>query len=243
MKKPWIIAAAAGAVVLIFVCGLILVKRNSQASTAAGTPRPEGSAPAILPKESESSQARLFFAQAERARISGSLPEAKQLYQQILQQTSSSDLAMSAQNKLGEVNIRLLFSSVQTPDSLLYVVQPGDYLAKIAKQFHTTVDLLKTANGLLSDKIRLGQRLKVSKAVFSVIVNKSQNTLILKNGEEVLKVYRCSTGKGGITPVGNFRIVNRIVNPPWYTNEGVIPSGDPRNQLGSRWLGFDQAGY
>ncbi len=194
-------------------------------------------------QDSESSNAKLLFAQAERARVQGSLVEAKQLYQQVLHATSSSELALAAQNKLGEVNIKILFSSVPTPDSIVYEIQPGDSFFKIAKKFHTTVDLLKAANGLTTDRLRSGQRLKITRAAFSVIVDKSQNIVTLKNGEDVLKIYHCSTGAGGNTPVGNFHIVNRIVNPPWYTPEGVLPAADPRNVLGTRWMGFDQPGY
>lgn len=191
----------------------------------------------------EGSGAGILFTQAERARIQGSLLEAKQLYQQILQQNPTSEVATSAQQRLGEVNLKLILSPTITPDSVAYVVQPGDTLSKIAKKSHTTVELLKISNGLTNDRIRPDQRLKVTKASFSVIVDKSQNTLTLKSTEEILKVYRCATGAGGITPVGSFKIASRIVDPPWFTPDGVIPPGDPRNALGSRWLGFDQPGY
>ena len=130
-----------------------------------------------------------------------------------------------------------------SPDATAYVIQSGDTLSKIARRFHTTVELLKISNGLTDDRIRPGQRLKIATTSFSVVVDKSQNTLTLKNGEEVLKVYSCSTGKEGVTPTGTFKIVNRMVDPPWYSHEGVIPPGDPRNVLGSRWLGLDVPEY
>ncbi|MBI3616428.1 MAG: L,D-transpeptidase family protein [Candidatus Omnitrophica bacterium] len=223
----------AGAAILLLGFGIVALRRPP-ISVEGGIPEaPSSDAPA----------ARVLFAQAERARVQGSLLDAKQLYQQILQQMPTSEAATAAQQRLGEVNLKLIFSPTLTPGSVTYLVQPGDTLTKIAKEFHTTIDLLKIANGLTSDRIRPEQRLKVTKANFSVVVDKSQNTLVLKNDEEVLRVYRCSTGAGGNTPTGKFKIVNRIVNPPWFTPQGMIPAGDPRNVLGSRWMGFDQPGY
>ncbi|WP_278190220.1 L,D-transpeptidase [Priestia megaterium] len=42
------------------------------------------------------------------------------------------------------------------------------------------------------------------------------------------------------TPVGFFKVVNKIKNRPYYT--GHIPGGDPRNPLGKRWLGLSANG-
>jgi lipoprotein-anchoring transpeptidase ErfK/SrfK len=113
-------------------------------------------------------------------------------------------------------------------------------LFKIAKSYGVTVELIKAANGLKGDLIRVNQMLRIPQVNFSVIVDKSQNTLTLKNGEEVVKVYRCSTGASDLTPIGRFRIVSRLKDPAW---RGVIPPGDPKNPLGSRWLGFDLPQY
>lgn len=215
------------------------------ASISGSRPVSNSTAPtvSVAPTPSELPNAKAFLAQAEAARTEGSFFKAKQLYQQILQQFPDAPTASAAQQRLGEVNMKIMLSPAMTPDALTHTVESGDTLSKIARKHHTTVDLLKAANGLTSDRIRPGQRLKIVTASFSVIVDKSQNLLTLKNGEEVLKVYRCSTGKEGMTPTGTFKIANRIPDPPWYTPEGVIPPHDPRNILGSRWLGFDQPGY
>jgi len=74
-------------------------------------------------------------------------------------------------------------------------------------------------------------------------VDKSQNTLILKTGEEIIKTYIVSTGVNNSTPLGNFKIINKLVSPTWYKAGVVVSAGSPGNILGSRWLGFDLAGY
>ncbi len=240
-RRGWV-GIGTGLILLILGVGAILSRKPSGSVEAIpGASRARQAASAV--KAPEAGNARALFAQAERAFLQGAYPEAKLLYQQVLEQSPASEMAPAAQQRLGEVNLRLILSPAMTPDALIYRVQPGDTLTQIAKKFGTTVELLQAANGLTGDRIRPEQRLKVVKASFSLIVDKSQNSLALKNGEEMLKVYRCSTGAGGNTPIGRFKIINRLVDPPWYTPEGVIPHDDPRNVLGSRWMGFDQPGY
>jgi lipoprotein-anchoring transpeptidase ErfK/SrfK len=49
----------------------------------------------------------------------------------------------------------------------------------------------------------------------------------------------CGLGKENRTPTGVFTIEKRIPDPHWFPADGPsIPPGDPRNLLGSRWLGF-----
>lgn len=148
------------------------------------------------------------------------------------------------QEMLDDLNIKILFSSIITKDSFIYEVQKGDSLSKIAKKFNTTVELIEKTNNLKDNSLRIGKKLKISKARFSIVVDKSQNILTLKSDKDIMKTYRVATGKNNSTPVGNFTIVTRIMNPPWYPpNGGVIASGDPKNVLGSRWLGLSKPSY
>ncbi len=47
------------------------------------------------------------------------------------------------------------------PCIIIYFVQPGDSLWKIAKKYHTTVSALMECNGLTSDKLDIGQQLRI----------------------------------------------------------------------------------
>lgn len=51
------------------------------------------------------------------------------------------------------------------PGIVGYVVKPGDTLWKIAKNFYSTVDSIKTINELKDDKIHPGDRLVLMKKV------------------------------------------------------------------------------
>lgn len=161
--------------------------------------------------------------------------QAKDAYKLFIQRSTDTDSVKIAHDRLGHANIKILFSPIQTKDSRIYKVERGDTLDKISKKFNTTVNLIKKANNLKTDLIRPGMELKVSAAKFSAVVDKSQNTLSLKSNEEILKIYSVSTGNlEGPTPSGRFVIETKLVDPTWRG----IPPGDPRNVLGSRWLGF-----
>lgn len=149
-----------------------------------------------------------------------------------------------AQEELENNNIQMLYSPSLTPDSISYEVQKGDTLAKIAKKFSTTQDLIIKTNNLKNPEVvPLGRNLKVHNEKISIAVDKSQNILTLKSGDRILKTYHVSTGLNNCTPTGTFKVINKIINPPWYTAGGVIPPDSPKNILGSRWLGLSVKGY
>ena len=47
------------------------------------------------------------------------------------------------------------------PETTIYVVQSGDYLAKISKKFNVTIASIKKLNNMKSDVVRVGQKLKL----------------------------------------------------------------------------------
>ncbi|MCM8780167.1 MAG: LysM peptidoglycan-binding domain-containing protein, partial [Candidatus Omnitrophica bacterium] len=119
---------------------------------------------------------------------------AKETYQKLIKHYPHSASVSNWQRHIEEINIKLLFSPLIHPGSMIYEVKPGDTLAKIAKEFNTTVDLIMKSNNLESSNIRPGQKIKVVTCPFSVIVDKSQNILMLKTGDEIIKTYIVSTG-------------------------------------------------
>lgn len=196
-----------------------------------------------VPKIKGSVSITKLLNQAKELEDKAELLAAKVVYQRLIAEFSNSQQVSLWQKKVEDLNIRLLFSSVITKGSLLYEIKPGDTLTKIAQEFNTTVDLIKKANNLRDDKILPGRKIKVFNQAFSILVDKSQNTLILKSNEEVIKTYIVSTGINNSTPTGNFKILNKLLNPTWFKPGVVIPASSPENILGSRWLGFDLPGY
>jgi lipoprotein-anchoring transpeptidase ErfK/SrfK len=181
--------------------------------------------------------------QARNCEAKGMLLDAKNTYQKLVADFPNSGDVMSWQKKADDLNIKLLFSAVITPASTLYEIKPGDTLIRIAREFKTTPDLIIKSNGLSDGKIFPGRKIKVWTQPFSILVYKSQNILILKSNEEIIKTYVVSTGKNNCSPVGNFKIVNKLTNPTWFKAGAVVPASSPENILGTRWMGFDLAGY
>jgi lipoprotein-anchoring transpeptidase ErfK/SrfK len=173
----------------------------------------------------------------------GLVLKAKNLYQEAILSYPEAEEAAAIQEKLWNLNIKILFSGLADDKSQIYEVQPKDTLISIAKKFNTTVPLIKESNDLDNEIIRPQDRLKVVNANFSIIVDKSQNTLTLKSGDDVVKIYDVSTGKDNCTPVGEFTIENKLVNPVHYKKGEIVPAESPDNVLGSRWMGLSAPSY
>jgi lipoprotein-anchoring transpeptidase ErfK/SrfK len=169
--------------------------------------------------------------------------KAKEVYKSFIQQFPESPFIAEVQERLGSVNMTLIFSPMITDYDAAYEVQPGDTLVKIAALHNTTIDLIKRANGLKNDLIRPKQQLKIPAARFEILVDKSQRQLMLTQGGEFVKSYPIATGRNDSTPEGDFTITTRIPNPVWYTQGAVVPPESKENVLGTRWLGFDKKGY
>lgn len=181
--------------------------------------------------------------QAKVLESNGSFEEAKAIYQDLINNYANSSEVMKWQRKAEDLSMRLLFSPVITSKSFLYTVEPADTLTKIAKDFKTTTDLIIKSNNLASDKILPGKKIKIWNAPFSILVDKSQNILLLKTDEEIIKTYVVSTGKNNCTPAGTFKVTSKLMNPTWFKAGAVVPASSPDNILGTRWMGFDLAGY
>ena len=169
--------------------------------------------------------------------------KARDMYQLILKKYQNIENVPEVQDRLGKLNIAILFSKTITDKDALYEIQPGDTLINIAKKFGTTVDLIKSANSLKSDNIRARAKLKISKAKYKILIDKSQNVLTLLGDNDIVKVYRISTGENNCTPAGTFKIMNKIMDPVWYTEKAIVPAESPENVHGSRWMGFNLPGY
>ena len=204
------------------------------ASPPAATPAPAPPAAAVNPSAED-------YRRAVALRNDGKLAEARALLQPLAEISTPSDDVLDL---LGDVNMKILLTAMPAPEKVDYTIAAGDSLGKLAQKFGTTIDLIKKSNNLTRDLIRVGDRLRIYQGHFAVTVSKTGNTLTLTDNGKFFKRYRVGTGEYSKTPIGDFKITNRIANPPWWRSDGkTIPYGDPENILGTHWLGIDVPGY
>ena len=135
-----------------------------------------------------------------------------------------------------------------------YVVPRDEDLLDIAKRHNLAVEHLAFANGypISAVQVLVGTKLLIPKQRI-LPANPPRTGLVLNIPER--GIYRFKDGKYvefipvGVgkpptaeTPIGNFHIIEKIVNPTWYPpawNGDTTPVGPgPQNPLGERWIGL-----
>lgn len=168
------------------------------------------------------------------------LTQARLLYQQAFDESPwHSESWEEAAQGLGRLNVQSIFDVAPNKESKIYRVAKGDTLTSIGSKLNTTQGLLMRANGIENaNRLRPNQSLKYTPKDFSVVIERSTCKLYLFDSEGLFKVYSTGLGKSGQdTTLGKYKIGNKEKNPTWHKpGTGPIPPGDPRNELGTRWL-------
>ncbi len=175
----------------------------------------------------------------------GELAKAQKQYDKAIDELNwYADHERSIRKAYDNLRTKILFSKVHGKEKVTHVVKEGESLGEVASRYGTTSEFLKKSNNLKSEVIWKGMKLRAIHGKFRLKVDKSKNEmLLLLNGRSFSK-YKVSTGKKGSTPVGTFKVINKVADPTWYKEKGVvIPPGTKENHLGTRWLGFDKSGY
>jgi len=176
-------------------------------------------------------------------KTAGDYLKSREVYEHILKQYPNVPHIRDFERQVWDLNVAIIFGPFETHQTELYTIESGDTLKKIADKFGTTIELIKRRNHLETSRIKPGQKLSVWLGSFTIVIDKSDNTLALKNGEQVVKIYPVSTGKNDSSPAGTFTIKHRYTDPVWFHKGDVVAAKDPKNFLGTRWLGFDLPKY
>jgi L,D-transpeptidase ErfK/SrfK len=141
-----------------------------------------------------------------------------------------------------------------------YTVQKGDSLTSIGARFGVDAPVLAEANGLETDKLAIGQTLKIDNRHIvypsdgvDIIVNVPQRMLFYFPPDGAADGYPIAAGRASWrTETGDFQVISMEENPTWdvpvsIQNEmrrngkpvltHVPPS--PENPLGQFWIGLN----
>ncbi len=117
-----------------------------------------------------------------------------------------------------------------------HVVQPNDRLSTIARKYNVPWEYLARVNRVDPKKVRAGQKLKVVDGPFSAFVSLGNFELIVHLNGVYVHRFPVGIGKAGSSPLGTFAVKEKLVDPTYYGDEGVIAHNDPKNPLGERWI-------
>jgi hypothetical protein len=126
-----------------------------------------------------------------------------------------------------------------------YTVPKGDNFVAIGKRCSVPPGVLMQINGI-SDARRLGegQNIKLLKGPFHVKIDTSDFRMDVYLQDLYVRSYPVALGAEGRTPLGVWRVKNRLENPTYYPPAGakdkkVIAADDPKNPLGEHWIGLE----
>jgi lipoprotein-anchoring transpeptidase ErfK/SrfK len=135
-----------------------------------------------------------------------------------------------------EKTAKSIYFSKQPHYMTPYTVEPGDQLTKIGNLYSVPWEYLARLNEVDPRKVRAGQKLKVIKGPFAAVVDLNRFELTIQHHGFFVKRYKVGIGKDGTSPIGEFPIKNKLVNPTYYGPDGVIAADDPKNPLGEYWI-------
>jgi len=222
------------------VAGPIQTREVAFLSGTAVVPAPNQFGPGPVSTTASQSTLQETLQQAYECLQKDKKYDARNLYSQALFMETSEERRQLIRRHLEELNNVLVFSAATSPDLLTYNVQKGDNLAKIAKQYDTTAELLMRFNRKSSPLVRVGEPLRVLKGKTGLLVDKSDFTLTLLLDGHYLKQYPVGLGKNDKTPEGRFVVEIKMKEPTWFSplDGKVYAYGSPQNLLGTRWMGF-----
>ena len=161
-------------------------------------------------------------AHAELSRLYWKYPAQRQTLRPMLKDTAAK-IFNSAEHQFGEP----------------HVVEYGETLERIGREYEVPWQYLAKLNGITPAKLQAGQQLKVVRGPFGAVVDLTTFTLTVHAHGWYIQDYRIGIGRDGKTPVGRFEVQEKLENPVWYDPDGgVVEADDPENPLGEYWLGL-----
>ena len=146
------------------------------------------------------------------------------------------DLRPLFQDRIEQSARRIYFSS--QPHYMPPIeVKFGDRLEKLATPYRVSWQYLAQLNDVTPRSIRAGQKLKVIKGPFNAYVDLSDFELTIHAYGYFVRRYTVGIGKMNSSPIGKFKVLNKVENPEYTDPRGRrVDADDPSNPLGEYWI-------
>jgi|GEM_PF-806200 len=213
---------------------------------------PSESPAPLTPSSSESALAReaaMSFdetlAAARQALATGDQITARTMYSRALNQGIPPSEAQVIRTELAHLADVMLFSRAviaDDPQTGTHTISSGQTIRAVAQRYKITSDLLCAINNIADpDRINAGARLKIIHGPFDAVIYKSQHRLDVYLQDTYVRSFPVGLGTNGGTPLGHWRIRNKLRNPDWTDprNGQHYLGDDPDNPIGERWIGLD----
>jgi LysM repeat protein len=122
-------------------------------------------------------------------RKGGKMVEARDAFYGFLERYPESSKIEDAKNLLGEINTDIFLSTIGAPEKQVYIVQKGDVISRVAVHLKTTGELIVRANNLQGPMLRIGQKLSISPADFSLVISRKTDKVTVLNRGKFFKQY------------------------------------------------------
>ena len=181
------------------------------------------------------------FQAAQKIKESGKLLEARATLTAFIQKYPSGTHVGEAQDLLGEVNTTILLSDFPSPEKEEYIVRSGDVLARIASKLKSTPELIMRTNNLSGTMLRIGQKLLVSRPVFSILLQREPKLLYLLDHDHFFKRYHILHEE--LPAKLATKITTRVAEIIAWKNGKRIGIGSPEFLNSTRWIRLATPGY
>lgn len=189
-------------------------------------------------------QQRTLYDSALQAFNERKFEQSRAILRDMLSSMESSDaLYDAAASLLGRASMNIYRSGTDSETNVAYTVKSGDTLSKIAVDYNTSVSAIQKANGMTTTRLNIGQKLKIPQSVWSIVVRRSDNKLLLYTNKKLFKIYNVYPGTAvSQSFAGTFKIFAKQKDPVWRVDGQSYPPHSAGNIIGSRWMALKGTG-
>ena len=187
------------------------------------------------------------YEKALKVHKSGKLVDARTALEFFIEHFPESSKLEEARDLLGEVNTKIMFSPVPSPEKQLYIVRSGDVLNRVAAKTKSTAELIMRSNNLTGTMLRIDQKLWVPPTQFSMTISRKRSKVVLFRDNKYFKQYpirswpaiAAKKAAAGPQPKLTSRVTERIA---WFEGQRVIFT-DKGYAEASHWIALSLPSY